>query len=137
MSFQAFGVRSFVPDSGVQEFVNHLAQGRVMASRCRGCGHTAFPPRSGCANCGGEAFDWVEIGEIGRLLTYTRVMYGPAGFEGEVPYTLAVAQFPMGVRVFGQVAAQVDLKDIIVGMPVRLASHPLEGSRFSFHFVHP
>ena len=135
MSFQAFGIRSFVPDTGVREFVGHLAEGRVMASHCRDCGRTAFPPRSCCPGCGSEAFDWTEIDGTGRLLTYTRVSYGPAGFEDKVPYTLAVAEFPMGVRVFGQVAAEVDANDIAVGMPVRVVAHPLGGGRVSFHFV--
>lgn len=135
MSFADFGVRSFVPEAAVGGFAEHLAHGRVMASRCRGCGRLAFPPRSGCPACGATGFDWVEIAEPGRLVTYAQVMYGPAGFEGEVPYTLAIAAFPMGIQVFGQMAADIPARDLFVDLPVRVVPRPLPGGRFSYQFM--
>ena len=135
MSFSDFGVRSFVPETRVAEFATFLKDGKVMASRCRGCGHLNFPPRSGCASCSGEDHAWEAIDETGHLLTYTKVMYGPAGFEDKVPYTLAVAAFPMGVNVFGQIAAEVAPADVKVGMRVSVVPRPLPDGRISYHFV--
>ncbi|MCC6378927.1 MAG: Zn-ribbon domain-containing OB-fold protein [Burkholderiales bacterium] len=137
MSFADFGVRSFVPDSQVGEFASHLRQGKVMASRCRDCGHVAFPPRSGCTNCGSAAFEWIAIDEVGRLVTYTRVEYGPAGFEAELPYVLAIARFPLGVTVFGQLSRELAQTQPHVGMPVKLAARLLANNRASYHFVQP
>lgn len=135
MSFADFGIKSFVPETRVAEFATHLAQGKVMATRCSGCGKLSFPPRSGCPFCGCEDREWVEINEVGRLLTHTTVMYGPAGFENEVPYTLAVVGFPMGIRVFGQLAAEVAAGEPKIGMPLLVAPRPLPSGRVSYHFV--
>jgi uncharacterized OB-fold protein len=137
MSFADFGVRSFVPDSQVGEFAAHLRQGKVMASRCRECGHVAFPPRSGCTACGSDAFEWLEIDGVGRLVTYTEVKYAPAGFEAELPYVLAIARFPPGVNVFGQLSRELAQTEVRVEMPVKLAARPLPGGRVSYHFVQP
>ncbi len=135
MSFAEFGVRSFVPETRVAEFASFLQQGRVMVSRCRGCGQLAFPPRPGCARCRSEEHDWEEITEPGQLLTYTSVRYGPAGFEDQVPYTLAVAAFAGGVNVFGQMSPDVATDHIRVGMKVSAVTRRLPGGRVSYHFV--
>lgn len=133
MSFAEFGIRSFVPETRLEDFASYLAEGKVMATRCGGCGRLSFPPRCGCPGCGEQAHEWVPVEESGRLVTYTTVMYGPAGFEDEVPYTLAVVEFPMGVKLFGQLAADVAAPQ--VGMPLRVAPRPLPAGRVSYHFV--
>jgi len=132
MSFAEFGIKNFAPETRVAEFATHLAQGKVMTTRCRGCGKLSFPPRSGCSHCGSEG---VPIDEPGCLLTYTTVMYGPAGFENEVPYTLAVVAFPVGVKVFGQLAAEVASGNPKIGMPLLVVPRSLPSGRVSYHFV--
>jgi len=136
MSFADFGIKSFVPETRVSEFATHLVQGKVMATRCGDCTRMSFPPRSGCPSCGSEAYEWVAIDELGCLLTYTEVMYGPAGFENEVPYTLAVVEFPiMGIKVFGQLAAEVARSGPKVGMALLVRPISLPAGRVSYHFV--
>lgn len=137
MNFADFGIRSFVAHTQVAAFATHLAEGRVMATRCTGCGKLAFPPRSGCPCCGSEAFAWEPIEGPGRLLTHTTVAYGPAGFENEVPYTLAMVEFPAGIRVFGQLAAEVAAGGPTIGMALRVEPRALPGGRVSYHFVRP
>jgi len=135
MSFAEFGIKSFVPETRVAEFATYLEKGKVMATRCGGCGKLSFPPRSGCSSCGSEVYEWIPIDEPGRLLTFTTVAYGPAGFENEVPYTLAVVEFPMGIKVFGQLAAEVAGDNPKIGMPLLVVPKPLPLGRVSYHFV--
>lgn len=135
MSFANFGVKSFVPQARVADFASHLAEGKVMASRCTGCGRLSFPPRSGCPSCGCETWAWEHIVGPGQLLTFTTVAYGPAGFENEVPYTLAVVAFPSGIKVFGALAAEVASSKPTIGMPLRVVPKPLPAGRVSYHFV--
>ena len=61
-------------------------------------------------------------------------MYGPAGFEDRVPYTLGVIKFSNDITVFGQIAADVPVDEIRVGMMLKAASIPLEFDRFSYVF---
>lgn len=135
MSFADFGVKSFVPQSRVADFASHLAEGQVMASRCCGCGKLSFPPRSGCPSCGSETWTWEPVVGAGQLLTYTTVSYGPAGFENEVPYTLAVVAFPSGIKVFGALAAEVAASGPKIGMPLGVVPKPLPAGRVSYQFV--
>ena len=59
--FSWFGKVSFVPYSKVQDFAVHLKDGRLMASRCKGCGRESYPPRADCPSCFSEDFDYREI----------------------------------------------------------------------------
>ncbi len=78
--------------------------------------------------------EWVEIKETGRLRTFTTVMYGPAGFENETPYTLAVVECPPKIKIFGQMDRKIPLEDIKVGMSLKVVSVSLPNNRFSYQF---
>lgn len=135
MSFGRFGTKTFVTEAKVQPFVDHLARGKLTATRCPRCRKISFPPRIDCAACGPVEVEWVEIAGKGRLETFTTVRYGPAGFEHETPYTLAVVLFEHGVRVFGQLDKGIPPARITIGMQLAAAALPLPSGRFSYHFV--
>ena len=44
----------------IYPFYEHLRQGRFTTTRCKGCGHEAFPPRVICPNCLSEDLEWIE-----------------------------------------------------------------------------
>jgi uncharacterized OB-fold protein len=134
MEFQNFGQKSFVTQTKISGFVDHLRQGRVMANRCVLCQKMWFPPRTNCAVCGSEELEWFEINEIGSLMTFTTVFYGPAGFEQETPYTLGVVSFPCGINVFGQIHSDIPLEEIRIGMALRAVSASLSEKQFSYRF---
>ena len=89
--FGWFGKVSFVPYSKVQDFAVHLKDGRLMGSRCKGCGFRTFPPRADCPECMSADFEFHEYGGEGTLYTYTRIDAAPTGFDDEVPYTIAAS----------------------------------------------
>jgi uncharacterized OB-fold protein len=99
VSFENFGVVNFTTETKASDFLSYLEKGKVMATRCRRCGTNYFPPRMDCPKCVGSDMEWFEIKGNGKLVTYTVVNYGPTGFEEDAPYTLAIADFGMVVKV--------------------------------------
>jgi len=134
MGFDQFGVRNFVLETKAEEFVTYLKEGRMMTTQCKKCQRITFPPKMDCITCGRSEMEWVEIKGPGRLNTFTTVMYAPAGFERETPYTLALVEFPMGIRIFGQMDKKILISEIKVGMELRVVPIKLPNDRFSYQF---
>jgi uncharacterized OB-fold protein len=134
MGFEKFGVISFTKEAKSADFVTYLEQGKVMATKCRKCGAVHFPPKMDCPKCLTSAVDWVEVSGTGKLVTYSIVNYGPAGFENDAPYTLAVAEFADGIHIFSRISKDVKEADIKVGMDVKVVPLKLPGDRIAYEF---
>ncbi len=135
MGFAKFGLVSFTAEAKAADFVGYLEQGKVTATRCKQCDRAYFPPRVDCSNCLTSDVEWFEIGSKGKLLTYTKVNYGPAGFEAEAPYVLAVADFAGGVRVFGRLSREIGAGDIKIGMDLTPIVTNLPGGKVLYEFA--
>ena len=133
MSIENFGTVSFTAETKAADFVTFLEQGKVMATRCKKCGATYFPPKLDCPKCSSSDVEWFEIKGGGRLATYTIVNYGPTGFEDDAPYILAIADFD-GVRVFGRLSKDIKESDIKLGMGVKVIPVKLPGDRVAYEF---
>jgi len=133
MGLENFGRISFTVEAKAADFVAYLEQGKVMATRCKGCRASYFPPKMDCPKCTDSEIEWFEIKEAGKLLTYTVVNYGPTGFEDDVPYTLAIVDFG-DIRVFGRLNRDIKENDIKVGMELRVIPVKLPGDRVSYEF---
>ncbi len=132
--FDQFGVKNFVLETKAQEFVKHLEQGKMMATQCKQCRKITFPPKMDCVVCETSDMEWIEIKERGKLITFTEVKYGPAGFEKEVPYILALVDFPMGIKIFGQIDKRIPVNEIKVGMQLKVIPIRLPSDRYSYQF---
>jgi uncharacterized OB-fold protein len=133
MGFERFGVLSFAAETLASDFVTYLDEGKVMATRCKKCGGVFFPPRMQCTSCFSTDVEWFDVGE-GKLVTYTIVQYGPLGFENDTPYTLALVEFPSGVKVFGRLDKAIAEGDIKVGMALKPYPVKLPEDRISYEF---
>jgi len=134
MGFDRFGVKSFVSETKAEGFVDYLAKGKVMTTKCKRCNNVTFPPKMDCPKCKSTEVEWIEIKETGILSAFTTVMYGPAGFENRVPYMLATVEFPNGIRVFGEIDRKMLGKKIRVGMELKLVPVKVSQDRFSYQF---
>ena len=84
-------------------FYEHLAAGRLVTTRCRGCGRTDWPPRGFCPECISDEFDWAELPAEGTVHAFTVQDAGvPAGWTG--PLVFAVVKVA-GLRVFAPIVA--------------------------------
>ena len=100
------------------EFYTRLAVGRLVTTKCAGCGTTAWPPRGFCPECTGDAFTWVELPTEGTVHAFTAQDTGlPAGFDG--PRIFAIVKVG-GHRIFS-ILRDVDPAAVTIGQPVVLA----------------
>lgn len=134
MGFEKFGRKSYTAETKVAEFVERLERGEIAATRCLGCGRVSFPPRADCAGCLGDSFEWVPVTGAGRLVSFTRVNYAPAGFEEDVPYTLALVDFGE-VKVFGRLSGSVPEEAVRVGAMFRPAVCRLPDGQIAYEFL--
>ena len=123
--FSQFGVVNFSPFTKVGDFAAGLAEGKIKATKCTGCGHMEFPPRADCPLCGGKGFEWVEISGHGKLVTYTTIHAAPTGFGDRTPYTIGVIDLAEGGRLLSWVQ-EIEEEDIHVGMDLQARVETLE-----------
>jgi len=135
MGFEKFGSVSFTSETKAADFLKFLDEGRLMTTKCRKCGKIHFPPKMDCSVCGASEVNWIEIAEVGKLVAYSTVMYGPTGFEDDVPYTIAVIKFSNGVQVFGRVSKKIAIDNIKVGMKLKPVPIKLPLDKVSYEFI--
>ncbi len=135
MGFELFGIISFTGATKAEEFVNFLKNNEIRGTVCTTCGAKFFPPRSDCSVCLNSDMNWFPISGEGTLITFTKAMYAPAGFEKDVPYTLGVAEFEDGIKVFGRLDKSLSDDQIKAGMKVKLRVVNLENDRMSYEFI--
>jgi len=131
--FSKFGTVSFTSITKTNDFVSHLEQGKVMGTQCKGCGLKFFPPRADCYQCLSSDMEWFEVGGKGKLLTFSKLQYGPVGFEGDLPYAIALADFG-DCKVFGRLAPDIPESEIQVGMEVVAAPNTLPNGQLNYVF---
>ena len=124
--FEWFGLVSFCPHSKVSEFAQYLKDGRIMGSKCKKCGYTAFPPRSDCPKCLSDEFEYVEFSGEGTVMTYTRIDAAPAGFEEDCPFTIGVVQLKEQGRLLGWFGETIPEDEIEMDMPVQVVPRMFE-----------
>lgn len=133
MGFENFGTVSFTAEAKTAEFIRHLEAGKVMATRCKKCGATYFPPKADCTSCLLSDVEWFEVGGKGKLMSYTKVNYGPSGFEADAPYILALGEFD-GVQILARLSRDIGENDIKVGMSLTVSPVKLPNDRLAYEF---
>jgi uncharacterized protein len=131
--FSKFGTVSFTSITKTNDFVSYLEQGKVMGTACKGCGLKFFPPRADCYKCLSSDMEWFEVAGKGKLLTFSKLQYGPVGFEGDLPYAIALADFG-DYKVFGRMAGDIPADDIQVGMEVKARPNTLPNGQLNYVF---
>lgn len=135
MGFEQFGIISFTGNTKAEQFVEFLKDNEIRGTVCKGCGTKFFPPRSDCNVCLGDEMDWFVITGEGSLVTFTKAMFAPAGFEKDVPYLLGVAQFDNGVKVFGRLDKALNDDEVKPGMKVKVRTVNLGEDRLSYELT--
>jgi uncharacterized OB-fold protein len=118
--FDSFGWVSFSPHTKVAAFAEHLKEGRVVAARCGACGRETFPPRADCERCLSDEFELFPLSGRGHVVTFTKIVAAPAGFEDRAPYVLGVVDLEECGRAlawFGDSEAEDEIR---IGMEVQL-----------------
>jgi uncharacterized OB-fold protein len=134
--FKRFGTVSFTSTTKVNDFVDYLDQGKVMGTRCKDCDLVFFPPRAHCYQCLAGNMGWFEVSGTGKLLSYSKLQYAPVGFEGDLPYSIAVLDYGEH-KVFGRIDRDVPEEEIELGMDMKTVVNKLPNGQLTYVFQRP
>ena len=91
---------------------------------CPHCQAKLFPPRDVCPECGGEAKTPYTFSGKGEIYSYTTLHDAPAGFEEQVPYTVALVKLIEGPMVTAQLT-DLGEQAVQIGMPVEMVTRKI------------
>ena len=131
--FEKFGTVSFTATTRVNDFIDHLASGKVTGTRCRDCGAVFFPPRADCHQCLVDNMEWFDVDGSGKLVTFSRLQFAPVGFQEDVPYCIAVVDYG-DFKVFGRIAAEIPEEELQLGMPMVTVANTLPNGQLNYVF---
>jgi uncharacterized OB-fold protein len=131
--FSKLGTVSFTAITKVNDFIDYLEQGKVMATRCKDCGLVFFPPRADCYQCLASNMEWVEVSGTGKLVTYSKLEYAPIGFGDDLPYAIALLDYG-DYKVFGRIAGDVPEEEIRIGMDMKTVANTLPNGQINYVF---
>ncbi|MFQ5721504.1 MAG: Zn-ribbon domain-containing OB-fold protein [Candidatus Aminicenantales bacterium] len=132
--FKRFGTVSFTSVTKVNDFIDYLEKGQVMGTRCQDCGQKYFPPRADCFHCLSSHMEWFEVSGKGKLLTYSQLKYAPVGFEGDLPYFIAVLDYGE-YKIFGRITAEVPEEELRLGLEMKTVANRLPNGQLNYVFV--
>lgn len=106
----------------------------VYGAKCTSCGTVSYPTRAVCPNCRNEAFDPIEIGGEGKVLTYTDVYALAIDYETRY-LRLAIVELDDGIRVTGQLLAEDPKLGMRVKTTIGVVRDPGEAPIMGLQFV--
>ena len=130
---EKFGTVSFTALTKVNDFIDNLEEGKITGTRCRHCGKTYFPPRADCYNCLNSDMEWFEVSGSGKLLSFSKLQYAPVGFEGDLPYTIALLDYD-DYKVFGRTDPSISYEKLSVGMKMKTTVTKLDNEQLTYIF---
>ena len=131
--FKRFGTVSFTSITKVNDFIDHLEQGKVMGTRCKGCGLTFFPPRADCYRCLSSDMEWFQVTGTGELISYSKLEFAPVGFGDDLPYCIALLDYG-DYKVFGRIAGDIPEEELQLGMQMKTEVNTLPGGQLNYVF---
>lgn len=131
--FKKFGTVSFASITKVNDFISHLDEGKVTGTRCKDCGVVFFPPRADCYKCLTSNMEWFDVSGTGKLVSYSKLEYAPVGFDGDLPYCIALLDYG-DYKVFGRLAGDLPQEEVEVGMDMKTVVNELPNGQVNYVF---
>ncbi len=91
---------------------------------CPHCDAKIFPARDVCPSCGGEAKEPYRFSGRGSVYSFTMMNSAPAGYEYNLPYTIALVKLEEGPTVTAQLT-DLNEQPVEIGMPVEMVTRKL------------
>jgi hypothetical protein len=132
--FKKFGTVSYTSVTKVNDFISYLEEGKVMGTQCLDCGTMFFPPRAQCYKCLTSNMEWFEVSGTGILVSFSKLKYAPIGFEGDLPYYIAVLDYG-DYKVFGRISGDVPDEEIRIGMAMKTLANTLPSGQLNYVFA--
>ena len=97
---------------------------KILGIRCPECEITYVPPKATCEKCFGQLKDWVEVKNVGSVLTYTITHYPLKIHPFEEPLIYAVVQLEGSSTGLLHMIGETDPSRITIGMQVEAVFKP-------------
>ena len=131
--FGKFGTVSFTQTTRINDFIDHLENGKVMYSNCKNCGANYFPPRADCCDCLASDIQWREVAGSGKLVSYSLLKYAPVGFDEDLPYSIALLDYDY-YQIFGRLDSDLDIDEVKIGMQMITVVNELPNGQLNYIF---
>ena len=96
-------------------------EGKIMGTVCRECGRTYVPATVFCERCLGELTEWVDVGLVGTLHTFTLLFAGWDGKPLEEPELVGFIALGDGGIVH---KLEADPDELEIGMKMKAVLKP-------------
>jgi uncharacterized OB-fold protein len=109
-----------VPSELSRPFWEACRRHELLVQRCLSCGTVRFPPAILCPECLSEEAEWKKSSGKGKVFSFVvfHRLYHP-GFEGELPYTVALIELEEGARLISNVVGCPPV-EVACDMPVEV-----------------
>lgn len=104
----------------------------IYAYKCKKCGHTHYPFRMRCKNCGKNdqfEFETIPLPKQGKLLTFTQVYNLPPAYA-VAKLGLGIVELENGLRITGQ----LQIPEPKIGMKVKGEVEPVREDGYDRRF---
>ena len=91
---------------------------------CPDCNKKIFPPRDVCPYCAEAAGPAFQFSGKGEVYSYTTVHNAPEGYEGNLPYVVALIKLTEGPLITAQLT-DLDPTEVKIGLPVEMVTRKL------------
>jgi uncharacterized OB-fold protein len=97
-------------------------EGKILGTYCPHCNHTYVPAAAFCERCLGKLDDWIDMGTIGDVVTYTLLSVALDGSPLEKPEIIAFIRFGDGGLVHH--LGEIELEQVEIGLMVEAVLKP-------------
>ncbi|MEE8402308.1 MAG: Zn-ribbon domain-containing OB-fold protein [Candidatus Hydrothermarchaeaceae archaeon] len=106
--------------SNIPRFWRNLkSRYNLIGTKCLNCGDIHFPPRHFCPKCRRlSRLENFKMEGRGEIVTYTVIHTAMEGFEGQIPYALAIVKLSDGPMLTTQIV-DCEIGEVKVGMKVK------------------
>ncbi|WP_329281022.1 Zn-ribbon domain-containing OB-fold protein [Streptomyces sp. NBC_01451] len=123
---------TYSPGRAQTDYINALAERRIVGERCPACRKVYVPPRGACPTCGVATAEQVEVGPGGTVTTFCIVNIKARNLDIEVPYVYAhIALDGADLALHGRIGG-IPYDQVRMGL--RVEPVWTEGGRYPDHY---
>ncbi|MDO8568937.1 MAG: Zn-ribbon domain-containing OB-fold protein [Dehalococcoidales bacterium] len=115
-----------------KQYNEALKQDKLLALKCKSCGHITVPPKMVCRQCTSPDLEIIQLGGKGEIVTFTTVNVAAEGRENEIPYTIVMVKLEEGPWIMGNLTidpAKATME--LIGKKVNMSHRVFCGDKFS------
>jgi uncharacterized OB-fold protein len=112
---------SWTAGQAISRFLNGLKEGKIYGVKCNKCRRIMVPPRVFCELCYKPIDEWVELKDMGTVLTFSISYVGPDAEplpEPVIPAVIEIDGASPGMGIL-HILGEVKPEDVYIGMRVK------------------